>query len=75
MSGIDTKVVSHRLTIRLTTKPVAQRKRKVGEEKTDTIEEDVGKLSGFIFITEAKYPTSLANLFILCKAGKDGACV
>lgn len=41
MHEIDTIVVSHRLTIDPFAKLVAQRKRKVGEEKRASIEENV----------------------------------
>lgn len=41
---INTKVVSHRLTIHPYARPVAQRKRKVDEEKMAAIDEDVETL-------------------------------
>lgn len=51
MLGIDTKVVSHRLAIHPSTKPVAQRKWKLGEEKRVAVDEEVEKLSNAKFIT------------------------
>lgn len=68
MSGIDTKVVSHRLAFLLSAKPVAQRKRKMGKEKRATIDERVEKLTNIGFITEAKYLTWMANVVLVQKA-------
>lgn len=68
MSGIDTKVVSHRLVFHHSAKPVAQRKPKVGKEKRISINEEVGNLSDVRFITEIKYPTWLANVILVWKA-------
>ena len=61
MSGKDTKVASHHLSIHPFSKPVAQRKKKVGEEKRAAIDENMGKLSEVEFIIETNYPTWLAN--------------
>lgn len=55
MPRINTKVMSHRLTIHPSTKLVAHRRQKVGEEKRVAIEEEVGKISYVGFITETKY--------------------
>lgn len=50
MLGIDTKVVSHHLTIHPSAKLMAERKQKVGEDKRAAINEEVGKLSDISFI-------------------------
>lgn len=56
MLGIDSKLGSHRLAIHTSVKQVAQGKRKLGEEKRVVIDEEVGKLSNNMLITEIKYP-------------------
>lgn len=63
---INTKVVSHRLAICLPSKIVAQRKRKVGEEKKVVIDKEVGKLSDVGF-KETKYSTWIANVVLVRK--------
>lgn len=68
ISGIDTRVVPHFLVVNPSSKLVAQRKKKVGEEKRTTIDEEVGKLSNVWFITEKKYPTWFANMVLVRKA-------
>lgn len=67
MSGIDTKMVSHCLTIQLASRLVAQMKQKVSEEKRVVIDEEVRKLSDTVFITKTKHPTWLANMIMLWK--------
>lgn len=54
ISGIDTRVVCHRLTINSYMRPISQRNHKVGKEKRATIDEDVNILSNVDFITEVK---------------------
>lgn len=68
MPEIDIRVVSYHLTISPSSKPVAQRKQKVDEEKRVAIEEEVGKLSSVRFIIKRKYPTRLANMVLVRKA-------
>jgi hypothetical protein len=50
MPGIDETIITHKLSISPETKPVSQRKRKVGEERREAINEEVTKLkeAGFI---------------------------
>lgn len=55
MSGIDTRVMCHSLTISPTVKLVTQIKHKVGVEKLTTIDKDVGKLKEVGFVTHIKY--------------------
>lgn len=68
MSRIDTRVVFHRLSINPSARLLSQRKRKVGEEKKATIEEDVNKLTNICFIREQNIPTWLANVVMVKKA-------
>ncbi|MCI75298.1 hypothetical protein A2U01_0096566, partial [Trifolium medium] len=62
MPGIDESVITHKLSISPNTKPISQRKRKVGEERRATINEEVVRLKEAGFIEEIKYPSWLANV-------------
>ncbi|MCI36164.1 hypothetical protein A2U01_0057386, partial [Trifolium medium] len=66
--GIDDSVIMHKLSISPETKPVSQRKRKVGEEMRAAIKEEVAKLRGAGFIEEIKYPLWLANVVMVKKS-------
>lgn len=72
MSRIDTRVVFHCLVVNPSTKSVAQRKCKVGEEKIFFIEEKVSMLSNVGFITKTKYQTWLANVVSVRKVTNMG---
>jgi len=75
MSGIHPGVMSHKLAIYREARPVAQKKRKMGEEWRKAIEEEVKKLEGAGFIREIKYTTWLANVVMVKKAsGKWRMC-
>jgi len=67
MPGIDPSIVCHHLAINPSIKPVAQRKRKLGEERMKVVDEDVKKLANARFISEIKYPTWLANTILVKK--------
>ncbi|GAU43838.1 hypothetical protein TSUD_371170 [Trifolium subterraneum] len=76
MPGIDESMIMHKLSISSTTKPVVQRKRKVGEERRAAIIEEVAKLKEVEFIEEIKYPTWLANVVMVKNTnGKWRMCV
>ncbi|CAJ2644717.1 unnamed protein product [Trifolium pratense] len=76
MPGIDEGVITHKLSISPNTKPVSQRKRKVGEERRTAIAEEVEKQKEAGFIEEIKYPSWLANVVMVKKAnGKWRMCV
>ncbi|MCI62668.1 hypothetical protein A2U01_0083925, partial [Trifolium medium] len=68
MPGIDVRVITHKLSISSETKPIPQRKRKVGEERRAAIEEEVAKLRSACFIEEIKYPSWLANVVMVKKS-------
>lgn len=57
MSGIDTRVMFHRLANNPSVRLVSQRKRKVNKEKIFAIDEEVNKLASNNFIIEIKYLT------------------
>lgn len=63
MFGINTKVVTHRLSIHPSYKPVEHRKQKVVKEKRDTTDEEAGKPFDIEFII--KKPTWLANVVLV----------
>jgi hypothetical protein len=76
MPGIDPSVVCRHLAINHGVKPVVQRKRKLGEERRKTVDEEVKKLKDAHFISEIKYPTWLVNTLLVKKAsGKWRMCV
>jgi hypothetical protein len=76
MPGIDETIITHKLSISPETKPVSQKKRKVGEERRAAIIEEVTKLKEAGFIKEIKYPSWLANVVMVKKAnGKWRMCV
>jgi hypothetical protein len=76
MLGIDETIITHKLSISPETKPVSQKKRKVGEERRAAIIEEVTKLKEASFIEEIKYPSWLANVVMVKKAnGKWRMCV
>ncbi|GAU44606.1 hypothetical protein TSUD_240980 [Trifolium subterraneum] len=76
MPGIDESIITHKLAISPSAKPVCQRKRKVGEERRLAIDEEVAKLREADFIEEVKYPDWLANVVMVKKQnGKWRMCV
>jgi len=75
MPGIDQNVIMHRLAVFKDAKPIAQKKRKLGEEKRMATKEEAGKLLQAGFIKEAQYTTWLANVVLVKKAnGKWRMC-
>ncbi|MCI20606.1 hypothetical protein A2U01_0041768, partial [Trifolium medium] len=76
MPGIDESIITHKLVIAPNSKPVSQRKRKLGEERRAAIDEEVAKLREADFIEEIKYPEWLENVVLVKKAnGKWRMCV
>jgi len=75
LPGIDPDMACHRLSTFKEAKPVAQRKRKLGEEKRKAAREESSKLLQAGFIREARYTTWLANVVIVKKPnGKWRMC-
>ena len=76
MPGIDPGVITHRLNICLSFKPVRQKKKVFAPERDDAIKEEVQKLMAAKFIREVYYPNWLANVVMVKKAnGKWRMCV
>ncbi|XP_020225377.1 uncharacterized protein LOC109807267 [Cajanus cajan] len=75
MPGIDPTFLCHRLSVCREAKPVAQRKRKMGEERKKAVEAETSKLLEAGFIREIQYTTWLANVVMVKKSnGKWRMC-
>nr|KYP74139.1 Uncharacterized protein K02A2.6 [Cajanus cajan] len=75
MPGIDPRFLCHRLVVCRDSRPVAQKKRKMGDEKRKAAEVEVQKLLRANFIREITYTTWLANIVLVKKAnGKWRMC-
>ena len=68
MPGIDPSVITYRLNICLSFKPIQQKKRVFAPKRDDAIKEEVQKLMAGKFIREVYYPDWLANIVIVKKA-------
>ena len=67
MPGIDPSVITHRLNIYPSSKPVRQKKRVFTLERDNAIKEEVQKLTLAKFIREVYYPDWLANVVMVNK--------
>ena len=68
MSGIDPSVITHRLNVYPSSKPVRQKKRVFALERDNAIKEEVQKLTVAKFIQEVYYLDWLANVVMVKKA-------
>ena len=76
MPGIDPSVITHRLNVSPSYKPVSQKKRVFEPKRDNVIKEEVHKLATAEFIREVYYPDWLANVVMVKKAnGKWRMCV
>ena len=76
MPGIDPSVITHRLNVYSSSKPVRQKKRVFASERDNAIKEEVQKLTIAKFILEVYYSDWLANVVMVKKAnGKWRMCV
>ena len=76
MPGIDPSVITHRLNVYSSSKPVRQKKRVFASERDNAIKEEVRKLTIAKFILEVYYSDWLANVVMVKKAnGKWRMCV
>ncbi|XP_019435962.1 PREDICTED: uncharacterized protein LOC109342432 [Lupinus angustifolius] len=74
--GIDLSFACHRLTTKQGAKPVAQRRRKIGADRTKEVALKVVELLEAGFIREITYTTWLANVVLVKKpSGKWRMCV
>ena len=67
MPGIDLGVITHRLNVYPSSKPVRQKKRVFALERDNAIKEEVRKLTVAMFIREVYYPDWLANVVMVKK--------
>ncbi|RDX77432.1 hypothetical protein CR513_42447, partial [Mucuna pruriens] len=67
MPGIDPSFMSHHLSVGKGARPVAQKRRKQGEERRKAAKEETSRLLAAGFIREVQYPTWLANVVMVKK--------
>jgi hypothetical protein len=76
MPGIDPSVISHKLNVDPSLRPVKQKRRIFALERNNAIMEKVDKLLATNFIREVFYPEWLANVIMVKKTnGKWQMCV
>ncbi|XP_015962573.1 uncharacterized protein LOC107486538 [Arachis duranensis] len=76
MSGIDPQFMSHHLAVRAEAKPVAQRRRKMSQERAEEVARKMASLLEVGFIRELDYATWLSNIVLVKKAnGRWRMCV
>ena len=68
MGGVDPAVITHRLNVSPSFKPVKQKIRSFAPERQKAINEEVGKLLQAKAIREVEYPEWLANVVLIKKA-------
>ena len=68
MGGIDPTIITHRLNVSPSFKPVKQKRRSFTPERQKAINEEVGKLLQAGAIREVEYPEWLANVVLVKKA-------
>ena len=76
MGGVDPAVITHRLKVNPSFRPVKQKRRSFAPERQKAINEEVGKLLQVKAIREVEYPEWLANVVLVKKAnGKWRLCI
>ena len=76
MGGIDPKVITHKLNISPSFKPIKQKRRSFAPKRQKAINEEVNKLLQAKAIREVKYPDWLANVLLVKKANdKRRICI
>ena len=76
MGGVDPAVITHKLNVNPSFKPVKQKRRSFAPERKKEINEEVGKLLQAKPIREVEYPAWLANVVLVKKAnGKWRLCI
>ena len=75
MPGVKSDVITHRLSVYKEAKSIAQKKRKLGEERCKATQEETDKLVQARFIQKAHYTTWLANVVWSRKQTANGECV
>jgi len=75
MPGVKFDVITHLLSVYKEARPIAQKKRKLGEERRKATQEEIDKLVQVGFIQKACYTTWLANVVMFKSNGKWRMCV
>ncbi|KAJ9542222.1 hypothetical protein OSB04_028728 [Centaurea solstitialis] len=76
MVGIDPDIISHKLNVDPTFKPIKQKRRKFAPERNKVINDEVDNLHKTGKIREVKYPDWLANVMVVQKKnGKRRVCI
>ena len=76
MGRIDPAIITHRLSVSPSFKPVKQKRRSFAPESQKAINEEVGKLLQAGAIREVEYPEWLANVVLVKKTnGKCQLCI
>ena len=76
MEGIESTVITHRLNVSPSFKPIKQKRRSFTPERQKAINEEVNKLLQAGAIREVEYPEWLANVVLVKKAnGKWRLCI
>ena len=76
MGGIDPVIITHRLNISPSFKPIKKRRRSFAPERQKAINEEVGKLLQAGAIREVEYPEWLTNVVLFKKSnGKWLLCI
>ena len=70
MGGIDLTIITHRLNVSPSFKPVKTKRKSFSPERQKEINEEVGKLLQAGAIIEVEYPEWLVNV-VLVKKGND----
>ena len=73
MGGIDPVVITHKLNISPSFKPIKQKRRSFASKRQKTINEEVNKLLQAKAIREVEYPDWLANVVLVKKATANGS--
>ena len=68
IGGINPTVITHRLNVSPSFKPVKQKRKSFAPERKKAINEEVGKLLQAGAIREVEYPEWLANVVLVKKA-------
>ncbi|XP_056864095.1 uncharacterized protein LOC130511224 [Raphanus sativus] len=67
MKGIDPAITTHELNVDPNFKPIRQKRRKLGPERSKAVAEEVERLLSAGSITEVRYPEWLANPVVVKK--------
>jgi len=70
MPSVDPQVITHRLSLYKEARPIAQKKRHLGEERRQAARDEADKLLQARFIRKAHYTTWLANVVMVKKANR-----